>query len=119
MVSLARVVLGWGDEMAVRIINFKSVVRQIAAVLAPRYLGEHPGAKVDAYATSDGVYLRIVDPAFEGQGLRERQAIVLPYLVALPKDVLDGIRVSLLITPAEREMSMLSLEFDDPSRALL
>ncbi len=116
MVSLARTVLEWGNRMAARIINFKSVVRQIAEVPTPRYPGEHPEARVDAYPTSDGVRPRIVDPAFERQGLRERQAIVLRDLIDPPKDVVNGIGVALPIAPAERETSMLSLEFDDPSR---
>ncbi len=105
--------------MAARVLSFKAMARRITADLVPRYLVEHPEARVDAYATSECVRLRIVDPSFEGRGLRERQAIVLPYLVELPKDVFDGIGISLLISPKEREMSMLSLEFDDHSRRLL
>jgi hypothetical protein len=49
----------------------------------------------------------------------ERTDLVEAELAKLPDDLQASITMLVLVTPEERKTSLLSLEFDDPSRVML
>ena len=92
---------------------------QILRLLRQKYLPEHPEAEVRAYRyNSASVRIRIIDPDFAGKDTAEREDLVWPMLESLPGRVLEDISVLLLLPPEEKDSSLLSLEFDDPSRPI-
>jgi stress-induced morphogen len=92
---------------------------QILSLLRQTYLPSHPRAQVRAYRyNSASVRVRIIDPDFAGKDTAEREDMVWPILESLPGRILEDISVLLLLPPEEKDSSLLSLEFDDPSRPI-
>jgi stress-induced morphogen len=94
--------------------------RQIEEVLAKEYKPRHPKAQIKAYRyNSASVRVRVLDPDFAGKTIPEREDMVWAILDSLPERVRAEITVLLLLTPEERETSLLSAEFDAPTRSAL
>lgn len=88
---------------------------KIEAAFASQYLPKHPDALITVYRYNPWAYrVRIIDPDFHGLNIVERETDAMAVVRSLPDDVQDRISMLLLITPAEREQSLSSLEFDDP-----
>ena len=92
---------------------------QILDLLKRKYQPAHPSADIRAYRyNSASVRVRIIDPDFAGKDTAQREDMVWPILESLPERVLEDISVVLLIPPEERDSSLLSLQFDNPSRPI-
>jgi len=90
-------------------------VERIRAILEGRFGSEHPKAKVNVYRyNSASIRIRIIDRAFAGKIIPQREEMVWPILEALPQATLSEITVLLLISPRERKRSFMSMEFDNP-----
>lgn len=63
--------------------------------------------------------VRITDDRFRGLSRVQREDIIEPLIAELPDEVQSAITMLVLVTPDERKTSLLSLEFDDPSRVML
>lgn len=63
--------------------------------------------------------VRITDERFRGLSRVERENIVEPMIGQLSEAAQSAITMLVLVTPEERKTSLLSLEFDDPSRVML
>jgi hypothetical protein len=63
--------------------------------------------------------LRVTDDRFHGLNRVDRASLVEQELAKLPDELQASITMLVLVTPDERKTSLLSLEFDDPSRVLL
>ena len=97
-----------------------SQTARIRQKLEEEYLPKHPDAQIDVYRYNPvSIRVRILDPDFAGKDVREREDMVWPILDTLPDRVLTDLSILLLLPPEEREASLLSLEFDDPSRSRL
>jgi stress-induced morphogen len=91
-------------------------VRDIRAILRRDYGAQHPGAKIDVYRyNSASIRIRIIDSAFAGKTIPEREEMVWPILEGLPERTQSEITVLLVVTPGESKHSMMSMEFDDPT----
>lgn len=87
-----------------------------------KFLQECGFAEVECYQRSGYEYLlrvRVTDKQFQGMSRLERMDLVEKELVRLPDDLQASITMLVVVTPAERKTSLLSLEFDDPLRAML
>lgn len=63
--------------------------------------------------------LRVTDDRFRGLNRVDRASLVEQELEKLPDELQGSITMLVLVTPEEKSTSLLSLEFDDPSRVLL
>jgi len=105
-----------GFKVAINIPRGKSdeVIEKIIGVLRG-YEADHQGAQIDLYRQNPvSVRIRIIDPAFRGQGKPQRSQQAWRYLVQLPEEVQSDISTVLLLTPDETKMSFANFEFDDP-----
>src|SRR5947209_14362760 len=94
--------------------------RAVVALLEREYLPRHPKATVEAFRRHRySLWVRITDPDFARKSIAEREDMVWPILEQLPEEVQANLAMLLLLTPAEREKSIMSQEFDDPSPSLL
>ena len=90
--------------------------RRIEALLREHFPGYCPDHPPEAYRyNSASIRVRLVDKAFEGKSLVEREKMVIPVLESLPENTLADITILLLLTPAEMSNSLMSLEFDQPT----
>jgi len=97
-----------------------SAVDEVKAALETGYGRTHPKAKIEVYRyNSASIRIRIIDPEFAGCDRVDRQERLWPLIEGLPEDVRSDISVLLLITPQEKKTSLMSQEFDDPSRTWL
>jgi stress-induced morphogen len=102
--------------MAVRVPRGKpdAAVKKIARQLE-QYLADHPDAEIEVYRQNQvSIRVRVIDPAFRTLSRSERSRMVWPLLRQLPEDTLGEVSMVLLISPEEKETSMVSREFDDP-----
>jgi stress-induced morphogen len=79
-------------------------------------------ADVECYQRKGYDYLlrvRVTDKRFQGMSRLERMGIVEKELEKLRDDLQASITMLVVVTPDERKTSLLSLEFDDPSRVML
>lgn|SRR5262245_17524395 len=65
------------------------------------------------------IRVRLVDPAFRGKSRSEREDMVYPVLQTLSESTQDDITILLLLTPEEVSDTLMSVEFDRPSRSRL
>jgi stress-induced morphogen len=80
-----------------------------------KYLEEHEDADIELYRqNSASVRIRIIDTGFEGVSRSDRHNLVWSFLDDLPDGVLGQVTVLPFLTPAEKENSFASFEFDDP-----
>jgi len=94
-----------------------SYVTQIEDVLGA-YQASHPAARIKVRRqNSVSIRIRVVDPAFRGRGLAEREEEIWPLIEQLPPDNREEITMLLLLTPEEAANSLLNAEFEDPSRS--
>ncbi|REJ85812.1 MAG: hypothetical protein DWQ34_21460 [Planctomycetota bacterium] len=63
--------------------------------------------------------VRVTDGRFQGMSRIDRADLIESELQDLPDELQASITMLVLVTPDERSTSLLSLEFDDPSRILL
>jgi hypothetical protein len=63
--------------------------------------------------------VRILDADFAGMSLSERENLLWPIVEGLPEDTRMQVSLLLLLTPKERQHSLGSMEFDDPTPSLL
>jgi stress-induced morphogen len=97
-----------------------TVVSRIRDILETKYLPKHPRAVIDVYRhNSSSVRVRILDPDFARKDVTAREKMVWPVLETLPDNTLSDLAILLLLPPEDRESSLLSLEFDAPSRSRL
>jgi len=91
-------------------------VELVERALAP-YKAGHPAAdiKVRRYE-SVAIQIRIIDPAFRGRGLAQREDEVWPLIQSLPGDVREEITMLLLVAPEEMN-PILEQEFSQSSVA--
>jgi stress-induced morphogen len=75
--------------------------------------------KAEAYRYYSSIRVRIIDAQFDGKSLLEREALVRPLVRTLPESAQADILMLLLLTPSERAESLLSVEFERPSRSRL
>jgi stress-induced morphogen len=95
-------------------------IKQIKELLKQEYASKHQDAEIKVYRYNSGsIRIRIIDADFQGQSKAQRDRSIWKILEALPNDVRDEISLRLLLTPAERATSLLSAEFDRPSRSRL
>jgi hypothetical protein len=95
-------------------------VREVLEAFRQRYGTTHPRAKIEAYRYNPGsIRVRILDPDFSGKSLGERENLLWPILESLPEDTRMQVSLLLLLTPKERQRSLGSMEFDDPTPSLL
>jgi hypothetical protein len=102
--------------MAVRVPRGKadSAVKKIVKQLQ-RYQADHPEAEIEVYRRNQvSIRVRVIDPAFRTLGRSERAKLVWPLLHELPEETLSEVSMVLLISPEEKETSIVSREFDDP-----
>jgi stress-induced morphogen len=93
------------------------IMESIAAALR-RYTDAHPAAEAEVFRYSPvSVRTRIIDPDFRGKSRAERHRIIWPLLYALDEDSLAELTMVLLITPEEREASMVNRDFEGPTFA--
>jgi hypothetical protein len=79
-------------------------------------------AEVECYQRKGYDYLlrvRVTDIRFQGLSRLERMDLVEKEIEKLPDDLQASITMLVVVTPEERKTSLLSLEFDDPSRVML
>lgn len=77
------------------------------------YEAQHPGAHIEAYRYNPySLRIRVVDPGFEGIGFSTRHDDVWKYVALLPEDVQKQMGLFLLLTPEERQNSLVNIEFD-------
>jgi stress-induced morphogen len=80
-----------------------------------RYQADHPAAEIEVYRQNQAsIRVRVIDPAFRTLSRSERSKMVWPLLRELPEETLSEVSMVLLISPEEKETSMVSREFDDP-----
>jgi len=80
--------------------------------------------KTDAYRyNSASIRVRVVDPRFEGLTMEERDSMVEPLLKQLPEEIQADIMNLITLSPSEarnsRKLSLVNLEFEDPSPSML
>ena len=93
-------------------------VEQVLDVLAG-YEQKHANAIIEARRGNyDFIYIRIIDPDFEGIYDEDRRKEVLSYLEELPEEIIREIMSLPLVTPEEAPHYGPSIEFDDPSPPL-
>jgi stress-induced morphogen len=91
-----------------------SVIKKIAKQLE-RYQADHPDAEIEVYRkNSVSIRVRVIDPAFRTLSRSQRARMVWPLLRELPEEALGEVSMVLLISPDEKENSLVSQEFDDP-----
>jgi len=78
----------------------------------------------DAYRyNSASIRVRVVSDEFKGKSMDERDAMVSPFLVALPEEIQQDIMNLLMLFPGEEEGSLRArvsnLEFEDPTPSRL
>src|SRR5437762_1363051 len=106
--------------MAVRRKKTDEYVKRIVDTLRTGYVPNHPKAKIEAYRYNPAsIRIRIIDPDFSGKDLVERDEMVWPIVESLPEDIRSEITLLLLIAPRERDSSLSSMEFDDPTPSRL
>ena len=77
---------------------------------------------VECYQRKGYHYLlrvRVTDERFQGMSRLERMELVEKEIAKLPDELQASITMLVVVTPEERKTSLLSLEFDDPSRVML
>lgn len=91
------------------------LVLQVLDVLA-EYERNHPEALIEARRGNyDFIYIRIIDPDFEGIERRKlRKAKVWPLLYQLPSEIISNIGSLVLVTPEEAPHNASSIDFDHP-----
>lgn len=107
--------------MAVRVSRGKSdaAIKRIVEQLK-QYEAGHPKAVIEVYRkNSVSIRVRVVDPDFRTLSRSERSRLVWPLLRELPEETLSEVSMVLLLSPEEKKTSLVSLEFDDPSRSQL
>ena len=94
-------------------------INQIAARLA-EYEHEHPAAKTEIYRQNPvSIRIRVIDPRFAGIDRIDREEEIWRRLEALPEEVLADVTMLLVLTPAEAETSLASIEFEHPLQSRL
>jgi hypothetical protein len=89
----------------------KAIERQLRS----EYGSAHPHAQIKVYRYNPGaIRIRVVDKAFDGKSIKEREADVWPILEKLPESLQMEVSVCLLITPQEQATSLMNLEFEEP-----
>lgn len=83
---------------------------------------EFPGT--DAYRyNSASIRVRVIDPRFEGLSIEKRDALVEPLLEQLPEEIQADIMNLITLSPSEAanptKLSLVNLEFEDPSPSML
>jgi hypothetical protein len=78
----------------------------------------------DAYRyNSASIRVRVIDPRFEGLDIDERDAMVEPLLKQLPEETQADIMTLITLSPSEAanptKLSLVNLEFEDPSPSML
>src|SRR5258707_14694151 len=102
-----------GYKMIARKKKEDKSVREIRNLLERNYLTDHPDAKVDVYRyNSASIRIRVIDPAFSGLGLTERDSQLWAILDRLPEDTLTQINLLLCLSPKELARSMMNAEFE-------
>jgi hypothetical protein len=92
--------------------------RHVEAILRKEF------PKTDAYRyNSASIRVRVIDPRFEGLEIDERDAMVEPLLKQLPEEIQADIMNLITLTPSEAakptKLSLVNLEFEDPSPSIL
>ncbi|MBL8794708.1 MAG: hypothetical protein JNM56_12445 [Planctomycetia bacterium] len=89
------------------------VLLRIRELLERDYLRDHPQACVAVKRfTPDAVRVRIIDPAFEGVLLTERDPEVWNVLEQLPDNCFGEIAMLVLVSPSETRTSWANQEFE-------
>jgi hypothetical protein len=78
----------------------------------------------DAYRyNSASIRVRVIDPRFEGLPIEKRDAMVEPLLEQLPEQTQADIMNLITLSPSEAanpsKLSLVNLEFEDPSPSML
>jgi hypothetical protein len=95
-------------------------VRHVLDAFLNGYGEAHPRAKIEAYRYNPGsIRVRILDPDFAGMSWGERENLLWPIVENLPEEKRMQVSLLLLLTPKERQHSLGSMEFDDPTPSLL
>jgi hypothetical protein len=95
-------------------------VQRILETLRTGYGEKHPKATIEAYRYNPAsIRVRIIDPEFRDKDILEREEVVDRILETLPEEVRAEITILLLLTPKERQTSLGSMEFDDPTPSRL
>lgn len=95
-----------------------AATERIKKLLIEKYLSAHPDAAIDVYRYNPvSIRIRIIDPAFEGKSIPQRERAVWAVLKQLPDEVQADISVCLLLTPQEQASSLMNLEFEQPSHS--
>ncbi len=93
-------------------------IQQVLDVFV-EYEQKHPNALIEARRGDyEFIYLRIIDPDFEGISRGDRQEQIWKLLSNLPDEVGREIMSLPLVTPEEAPHYGPSIEFDDPSPPL-
>lgn len=93
--------------------------KAIRKALAP-FLAKHPKAQLDMYRRNQyALRLRIIDSAFEGMDLVERDTVIREYLDSLPDDVMDDLTMIVLVTPKETATSIANFDYDNPQPSFI
>lgn len=89
-------------------------IQQIEELLRPVF------PQVEAYRyNSVSIRIRIVDDRFRNKSDSARAKIVDPLLEKLPEGTQNDITILLLLAPEETGLSMMNLEFDNPTPSRL
>jgi hypothetical protein len=89
-------------------------VRRIRDVLECKYRSAHPRARVDAKrSNSVCIHVRIIDPAFAGKSMFDRDEPVWEVLDTLPDETRAEISMLVLLTPKEAKTSLMNVDFEE------
>ena len=103
--------------MVEKLTQADDAVDQVAAALA-EFESSHEHAECMVYRYNPAsIRVRIVDEVFRGKSRGERHDYAMSFLHELSEDVLSQISILLCLEPGE--LSLLDIEFGDPSRAQL
>ena len=91
------------------------LVQQVLDVLG-QYERNHPEALIEARRGNyDFIYIRIIDPDFEGIARKKsRKNRIWPLLYQLPDEIVSNIGSLVLVTPEEAPHNGSSINFDHP-----
>jgi stress-induced morphogen len=99
-----------------------SKVRNAQSREVEKFLRDCGFEEVECYQRKGYNYLlrvRVTDRRFQGMSRLERMDMVEKELAKLPDELQASITMLVVVTAEERKTSLLSLEFDDPSRVML
>lgn len=104
--------------MSVTIRGTPDPITEAIATAVAAYTSGHPAAEAQVHRYSPvSVRVRVIDPDFRGKSRSERHKTLWALLYPLDEDVLGELTMLLLLTPEERESSMVNRDFESAAFA--